>query len=244
MIAGHFFDPASVTETSVPRVDYHMHTDYTDGRNTVEEMHGAAVACGLEAILFSEHARKTSGDWFRAFADRVRALRQDRCRAYIGTECKADGFDGAIDTGPEITTHCDLVMVSVHRFPDGRGGLREFKDVDPDEAQDIEFRLSYEAVANPLVDVLGHPFGMTLMRYRNPPGEDRWRALIERAAKHEVAFDISGRYHSDPWQLIQWCHEAGTKISLGSDAHHVREVGRITRILEGKEAPWRPSASS
>ena len=85
---------------------------------------------------------------------------------------------------------------------------------------------------------------MTLMRYRNPPGEDRWRALIERAAKHEVAFDISGRYHSDPWQLIQWCHEAGTKISLGSDAHHVREVGRITRILEGKEAPWRPSASS
>ena len=92
--ARHFFDPASVTEASVPQVDYHIHTDYTDGRNTVEEMHGAAIACGLEAILFSEHARKTSGDWFGAFSDRVRALPQDRCSVYIGTECKADGFDG------------------------------------------------------------------------------------------------------------------------------------------------------
>lgn len=240
----HFFDPEGITEASVPQVDYHMHTDFTDGRNTVEEMHGAAVDCGIEAILFSEHARKTSGDWFGAFAERVRALPRDQCRAYVGTECKVDGFAGGIDTGPDITRHCDLIMVSVHRFPDGEGGLREFKDVEPGEAMDIEFRLSCEAVANPLVDIIGHPFGMSLMRYRNPPSEDRWRTLIERAAKYDVAIDISGRYHPDPWQLIRWCREAGARVTLGSDAHSVREVGRITRILEGKETPWRLSAFS
>ena len=242
--AQHFLDPADLAPDCVPAIDYHMHTDLTDGKDTVEEMHAAAVDCGLQAILFSEHARKSSGDWFGAFAERVRALPQEDCRAYVGTECKVDDFDGNIDTAPEIARHCDLIMVSVHRFPDGHGGLREFKDVAADEAMDIEFRLSHAALDNPDVDIIGHPFGMTLKRYRKQPPEDRWRRLIERAAKYNVAFDISGRYHPDPWQLITWCREAGTRITLGSDAHCVGEVGRITRVLEGKEKPWRPSAFS
>ena len=54
-------------------------------------------------------------------------------------------------------------------------------------------------------------------------------------AKHDVAIDISGRYHPNLWQLIGWCAEAGTKVTLGSDAHHVREVALITRKLMGTE---------
>ena len=235
MTVSHFFDPNDITPESVPPVDYHMHTDYTDGRHSAEDMHAAAVDCGLKAILFSEHARKTSGDWFGEFAARVRGLPQENCRTFVGTECKADGFGGEIDTAPEVACHCDLIMVSVHRFPDNKGGLREFRDVPADEALDIEYRLSLAALENPQVDILGHPFGMSLQRYRNEPGEARWRAVIEKAAKFDVAVDISGRYHPYPWQLIEWCREAGAKVTLGSDAHHVNEVGLITRILEGRE---------
>ena len=231
----HFLDPKMINPRNVPLVDYHMHTDYTDGRHSVEDMHDAAVTAGLEAILFSEHARKTSGDWFAEFAQRVRNLPQDKCRAFVGTECKADGFDGAIDTSPEVADQCDLIMVSVHRFPGEGGGLREFKDVPADEALDIEYRLSLAVLENPQVDILGHPFGMSVLRYRNNPGEARWRTVIEKAAKHDVAIDISGRYHTNLWKLIEWCAEAGSKVTLGSDAHHVNEVALITRKLQGLE---------
>lgn len=231
----HFLNPAEITADSVPLVDYHMHTDYTDGQHSAEDMHAAAVECGLEAILFSEHARKTSGDWFGEFAARIRALPRDDCRAYVGTECKADGFGGEIDTAPEVSAHCDLIMCSVHRFPDGKGGLREFRDVPADEALDIEYRLSLAVLENPEVDILGHPFGMSLLRYRTDPGEERWRRVIEKAANHDVAIDISGRYHPNLWQLIEWCRDAGAKVTLGSDAHHVNEVGLITRKLRGQE---------
>lgn len=231
----HFITPDLITADSVPLIDYHMHTDYTDGRHSAEEMHGAAIACGMQAILFSEHARKSSGDWFAEFAARIRNLPQEQCRAFVGTECKVDGFGGEIDTAPEVADHCDLIMVSVHRFPDNEGGLREFKDVPADEALDIEYRLSLAVLENPQVDILGHAFGMSLLRYRNDPGEERWRAVIEKAARHHVAIDISGRYHPNLWQLIEWCRDAGAKVTLGSDAHHINEVGLVTRRLLGTE---------
>ena len=59
--------------------------------------------------------------------------------------------------------------------------------------------------------------------------------MIEKAANHDVAIDISGRYHPNLWQLIEWCRDAGAKVTLGSDAHHVNEVGLITRKLRGQE---------
>ncbi len=126
-------------------------------------------------------------------------------------------------------------MVSVHRFPDEKGGLHEFKDVPADEALDIEYRLSLAVLENPQVDILGHPFGMSVLRYHNDPGEARWRTVIEKAAKHDVAIDISGRYHPNLWQLIDWCREAGTKVTLVSDANHVNEFALITRKLQGLE---------
>ena len=76
---------------------------------------------------------------------------------------------------------------------------------------------------------------MTLQRYRRTPSDDRFRTLIKEAAANDVAFDISGRYHPDPWRLLGWCRDTGTKVILGSDAHAVSEVGLIHRILESEE---------
>ena len=53
--------------------------------------------------------------------------------------------------------------------------------------------------------------------------------------------EINAHYHSDPWLLIGWCREAGATVSLGSNAHSIDEVGRVTRILDGREEPWCPS---
>lgn len=221
----------------VPLVDFHMHTTWTDGHNDACAMHDAAIRCGLVTILFSEHARRTSEDWFFDFAAQIRSLPSDGCRALVGVEAKVLEFDGAIDTTDKIAETCDLVMASVHRFPDGKGDMLPFDDVDPEQATDIEMRLMLAAMDNPTMDILGHPFGVSHTRFQATPTEDQYRKVIEKAAASGAAFEVNSQYHSDPWQLIAWCREAGATISLGSNAHRDSEVGDIVRALRGNSVP-------
>jgi len=230
-----------ISRGSVPRFDFHLHSTWVDGKDTTSSMHSAAVERGLRCVLFSEHARKTSGDWFGRFADEIRALPSESCRALVGVETKVEDFSGALDTTEAIVSKCDLVMASVHRFPGEKGVVRGFADVDPDEAVETEFKLAMAVLDNPWVDILGHPFGMSYRRFSRRPDEARFRKLIEKAALKGVAVEINGHYHPDPWTLIGWCREAGARVSLGSNAHETASVGQVIRILEGSEPSWNPS---
>jgi putative hydrolase len=219
---------------SIPRADFHLHTTWTDGANSVQDMYARAEELNLETVLFSEHGRKTSVDWFGAFAEEVRALDVGNCTPLVGLETKVADFDGSLDTTEAITRECDLVMASVHRFPNEihpRGNPDNLSD---EEVIETEFRLACAAASNPLVDILGHPFGMCIRRFKVIPPDSRFLALIEVAAKHQVAFEINPHYHDDLWQLIGWCQTLGAPISLGSNAHDTLTVGLVLDRLEAE----------
>ncbi len=236
-----FSDFKNFDRANVPLFDFHMHTTWTDGADTAGEMHAQAINLGLKHILFSEHVRSTSGDWFMQYVDQVRALPAEVCRAFVGIETKVADFDGNLDCTAEMIATCDFVMASIHRFPGEKGIVKEFADVVANEAVATEYRMASAVLDNPHVDILGHPFGMCYRRFQQRPPEKLMRALIEKAAAKGVAFEVNSHYHPDPWTLIKWCHEAGALISLGSNAHMLAEVGKITRILQGKEPSWTPS---
>jgi len=122
----------NVTRQNIPRVDMHLHTSWTDGLNTVREMYDQALREGLAMVLFSEHARKNSGDWFERFVGEVRALPQGTCRVLVGVETKVADYDGSLDCHDQILKSCDLVMASVHRFPGEKGVVQGFDEVGHD----------------------------------------------------------------------------------------------------------------
>ncbi len=229
---------------AVPRVELHAHTTWTDGSDSVAEMYERAVAETIELINFSEHARHTSIEWFPAFAEEVRSLPASPCRALVGTEVKVLDLEGAVDADDALLDLYDLVMASVHRFPGEADADAGTRNRPASEAVDTEFRLMCAVLNNPAVDILGHPFGMCYRRFDVAPPDDLIRELIADVAASSCAFEINARYHPHPRRLIEWCREAGARISLGSNAHSIEDVGRIVRILEGTESPWNPSASS
>lgn len=217
---------------NLPRIDAHLHTCWTDGKATVLETYERASALGLSAILYSEHSRKTSTDWFPDFAAEIRSLPDNPCKAFVGTEVKVETLDGEIDTVPEISSLCDLIMASVHRFPDINGEAIPFESVGPEEAVDREFSLSWAVLENPDVDILGHMFGMSYRRFKATPPLEKIRLLIERAAKNGVAVEVNSHYHPKPLQMIEWCKEFDALITFGSNAHEIGNIGSITRLLE------------
>lgn len=215
-----------------PAIDMHLHTDWTDGTAGVATMHQTAIAAGLKLILFSEHARRTSQDWFPDFAAQVRALPADQCQSLVGVECKVDDFGGNVDSTCAILGLCDLVMASVHRFPGEEGNTKGTTGgFSPDQAIDMEFRLSMAVMDNPAVDILGHPFAMSIKRFGAAPPWELFVALMEKSAATGVAFEINARYHAEPVRLIEACNRLGAPVSLGSNAHEPGEVGLILRRL-------------
>lgn len=229
---GLIFQARELDLANLPRTDAHLHTLWTDGAASVEEMHKAAVKSGLTAVLFSEHSRKTSADWFPKFAAEVRALPASPCKAFVGTEVKVESRDGEIDTVPAISDLCDFVMASVHRFIDANGVTMQFAETDPNKAVDLEFELTWAALPNPRIDILAHMFGMSYRRFKVTPPDDKICALISRAAEFGVAVEINPYYHPNPRKMIQWCRDANARISFGSNAHTLESVGTITRLLD------------
>lgn len=236
MNSGHvIFEAGKLTLDAMPMIDAHLHTSWTDGNSSVQEIYDKAVSVGLDAILFSEHSRKTSVDWFPAFVAEVRSLPTTPCRAFVGTECKVEAMDGSIDTDPAISCACDYIMASVHRFPDGNGGGIPFDYVDTAKAVELEFQLSWAVLANPAVDILGHVFGMCFRRFKVKPPDDLIQSLIGRAARYGVAIEINSHYHENPWQLFEWCRELGARVTFGSNAHSLEEVGRISTLMSREQ---------
>ena len=229
---GLIFQANELDSSNLPRIDSHLHTSWTDGEATVEAVYRAANESGLATVLYSEHSRKTSVDWFPSFAAEVRALPSFPCRAYVGTEVKVESREGEIDTVPAITDLCDFVMASVHRFIDADGRTVQFSETDPNEAVDLEFKLTWAVLANPRVDILGHMFGMSYRRFKVIPPDDKICALISRAAELGVAVEINSHYHPNPRKMIQWCRERNARITFGSNAHTLESVGAIMRLLD------------
>jgi len=225
----------NITKENIPKIDYHMHTVWTDGENTSLEMYNRAIQEGLNSILFSEHARKTSADWFLKFSDEIRSLPKSSCQALVGVETKVVDFDGAIDSVDQILEVCDLVMASVHRFPGEKDMKKMCSDIDKKEALKIELDLSLAVLENKRVNILGHPFGMSIRRFNIQPTEDDFKQIIKKAAETGIAIEVNSHYHDNSWEIINWCKEFGALISLGSNAHNVNKVGHINRILKGEE---------
>ena len=90
-----------------------------------------------------------------------------------GYRSKIESYSGAIDTVDEISDQCDFIMASVHRFVDEEGQTIQFADTDPNEAVDREYALTWAALSNPKVDILGHMFGMSYKRFGVVPSEQK-----------------------------------------------------------------------
>lgn len=231
-LPGLIFEARSLDLANLPKVDCHLHTSWTDGADTVEEVYRAALESGLTTILYSEHSRKTSTDWFHKFTEEVRALPNSPCLAYVGTEVKVETRAGAIDTIPAISDHCDFIMASVHRLIDANDVTIPFVDTDPTQAVDLEYALTWAVLENPRVDILGHMFGMSYRRFGQTPSDEKIRELIARAAQFGVAVEVNSHYHPNALKMLKWCQEFDAKITFGSNAHNLREVGSIVRQLQ------------
>lgn len=212
-------------------VEYQIHTTQTDGEATVLEVLTYGRERGLGALAFTEHVR-VSTDWFPGFVSdiRGRAAAFPEVEVFVGCETKAMDESGTLDVSKEILDASDIVLGSVHRFPDGKNGYLDFKKLSAVETADIEFRLAMGMVKNAPIDVLAHPGGMYERRH-GALDEKFFGDLMTATLERGIAIEINSSYLVDVKKFLHLCNEINPFVSIGSDVHKLEELGKCRDLL-------------
>ena len=214
------------------RGDVHMHTDATDGRNTIREMAEAAIARGYEYIAITDHSKNlamTNGlDDERALAHtrRIREVEQEldgQIRIFPGIEVDILS-DGALDLSNEVLAQIDVVIASVHSL---------FNQ--PEEEMTARV---LRAIENPYVRILGHPTGRLLLR--REAFQINLPAVMRRAAELGVAMEHNA--YPDRLDLcdrdLRLAKEVGCKIVINTDSHHTSHMEKMRYGIRQLRRAW------
>ena len=150
------FDLSTLLKPEDIRGCLHNHTVWSDGIHTLEEMASAARDLGWSFLGFADHSQ--SAYYARGLETRrlleqtreIHALRQSipDLSLFTGVECDILP-DGSLDYPDEVLESLDFVVASVHT---------RFSLTREEQTERI-----LRAIANPHVDILGHPTGRLLL---------------------------------------------------------------------------------
>ncbi|WP_273834991.1 DNA polymerase/3'-5' exonuclease PolX [Halococcus sp. PRR34] len=208
-VAGELPD---LVDADAVRGDLHVHTDWSDGKDGIEEMIAGAAAFGHEYLAITDHAAGSgivadtglSDDDLREQRDAIEdaaAAVDAEIDVLCGVEANIDA-DGAVSVGDGVLDKLDLVVASPHSGLDGDGTDR-----------------IVAAIEHPSVDVIGHPTGRYLNR--RPGLELDFERVARAAAEHGVALEVN----ANPSRLdlsggaVRTAIEAGATIAVDTDAH-------------------------
>ena len=211
--------------------DLHIHSDWSDGRASIEEMIQKAISMELEYVTITDHT-KTLG--IANGLDENRLVKQmteiqvldeeyPEIKVLAGTECDILG-DGTLDLNDEILRELDWVIASIH------SGFRQ-------DSKTITKRL-IDAIHNDYVNTIGHPTGRLIQRRQGYPLD--LDSVLEAAASQDVMMEIN--CYPDRLDLSdvnsRRAKEYGVMVSLGSDAHVPSEMEFLPLGLSVARRGW------
>lgn len=194
------------------RGDLHVHTTWSDGHSSLEELAEAARKMGYEYLAISDHSKHVTvagGLDEKKLAQQIQAI--DRLNGRLKglrllKSIELDILeDGSLDLRDDILEELDLVLCSVH-----------YKFNLPREKQTERI---IRALDNPRVDIFCHPSGR-LINERRPYEVDLEKVM--RAAKERGCY-VELNAHPDRLDIddvqCQTARELGLKVAIGTDAH-------------------------
>ena len=222
--------PKLIVESEV-KGDLHVHSNWSDGTSSIEEVARAAQGRGYQYVAICDHSKSlkiTHG------LDESRLLKQmeeiDRLNEKMkgfqvlkGTEVDILS-DGKLDFSDKVLEKLDVVVASVH------SGFKQDKE--------RMTRRIIRALENPYVHVLGHPTGRLLGA--RDPYEVEMGEVMEAAKKYGKALEINAYFERLDLDDIH-CRKAkemSIRVAIGTDTHHLDQMWMMSLGVAVARRSW------
>ena len=203
------------------RGDLQVHSNWTDGSNTIEEMAKAAQKMNYQYIAITDHTRDLA---MTGGSDEKKLFKQMKTIDEINHKLKTSGpklkilkgaevnirKDGALDIKDEVLEKLDIVGAAIHSAFN--------------LSKEEQTKRLVKAMKNPHVDVVFHPSGRLIGKREGV--ELDWDMFFETAKRTGTILEIN----SSPSRLdlndenIRRAKNMGIKFSIGTDAHSISEL--------------------
>ena len=204
-------------ELSDIKGDFHVHTKWSDGHDSIEDMVKAAKALGYKYIAITDHsvgrgiAKGLNEERLRKQIEEIRRLNQSLGDFHILTGIEVDiRADGTIDLPDALLSELDVVIAAIHSAMT--------------QSEEQITRRLLNAIENPHVDIIAHPT-CRLIGEREPAAVDM-EAVFKAALRHNKALEINAM--PDRLDLkdthIYRGRELGVKLVMGTDAHSTAQL--------------------
>jgi DNA polymerase (family 10) len=217
------------------RGDFHMHSTFSDGADSLEVMIAACAARGYAYHAISDHSLfRARGGEIGLSPHRIREQRRyvadlgDRygVRTLCGSEVDILP-DGALAFEDATLAELDVVVASVHTATN--------------LSREEMTRRIVRACENPYVTVIGHPTGRYVDAASEFGGyEFDYDAVFAAAARTGTALEIDG--HPSrldlPSALARRAKGFGVTFTCDSDAHRVDALGNVAYAVGQARRAW------
>jgi DNA polymerase (family X) len=203
------------------RGDLHVHSNWSDGRASIEEMALAAIGRGYEYMAITDHGDRLREGRLEAQLEEIEALNTRLAPFHILTGAEsAVRADGTMDLPDEQLARLDWVI----------GALHTSFERNPTER-------ILGAMDNPHVDCIAHPTARKIGG-REPPVAIE--GLVAKAVETGTALEMNGQ--PDRLDLrdvhARLAGEAGAKIVISSDGHRTVTLMSIELALSQARRAW------
>lgn len=213
---------------------FHVHTDFSDGVDSLEKMVEAAQKLGFSYLGISDHSKTAyyagglKYDTILKQWEMIDRINENNTAFHIFKGIESDILpDGSLDYDDSILQGFDFVIASIH------SSFTMKKD-------DMEKRI-LKAMENPYTTILGHPTGRLLLS-RDGYQIDMMN-IIDGAARNRVILELNASpYRLDiDWRYLRYAKEKGVVISINPDAHAVTGLGDVFYGVNIARKGWQES---
>ena len=211
--------------------DFHMHSTWSDGAHSIEEMVEASRAKGYSHIVITDHsdylkvANGLSKERLLKQIETIHELKNkySDIEIFAGTEMDILP-DGSLDFEDELLKQLDFVIASIHS---------SFS-----QPQEKIMERLYNAVKNPYVHMIAHPTGR-IIEQRNGYNSDV-PTLIEWAKENGKILELNANpYRLDlQTEYLKLAQEKGVPIAINTDAHHIAQLKYMDIGVRYAQKAW------
>jgi DNA polymerase (family 10) len=213
------------------RGDLHMHTTWSDGKYSAEEMVEAARTRGYKYVAITDHSKSLgvagglSDEDLLKHTDECRALdaKYSDIRVLAGTEVDIRQ-DGTLDYPDELLAKLDFVVASLHT------GFKQDKAT-------LTMRM-VRAMQNPFVRVIGHPTGR-LLGDRDPYELD-FDEIMKEAARTRTCLEVNSNFHRLDLNDMHCrkARELGVHLIISTDSHNYDDLLNLPYGVATAQRGW------